>query len=73
MACVAHGATEAVGVSLTLILFSGTSDLLFTGYYGMLAWVPLGAVCAWLIWTGKLKPVKEGIVVEEKPEATPVA
>lgn len=72
VACVAHAATESVGVSLMLILFGETSDLLFTGYYGILAWVPLGAVCAWIILNGKLKPEEAGLVVEEKKEASPV-
>lgn len=66
VACVAHGATVSVGVSLTQILFSENSDLLFTGYYGILGWIPMGAVCAWIILTGKLKPVEAGIVEIEK-------
>ena len=26
------------------------------GYNGVLAWVPLGAVCLWIIFSGQLKP-----------------
>jgi membrane protease YdiL (CAAX protease family) len=72
VSCVAHAATESVGVSLMLILFGETSaDLLFTGYYGILGWLPLGAVCAWIILTGRQKREEAGIVSEEKKEATP--
>jgi uncharacterized protein len=70
--CVAHAATEAVGVSLMLILFSETSDLLFTGYYGILGWLPLGAVCAWLFLTGRLKPETASVAAGEKKEESPV-
>jgi membrane protease YdiL (CAAX protease family) len=54
--CIAHAATVSVGVSLTQILFGENSDLLFTGYYGVLGWIPLGAVCVWIILTGRMKP-----------------
>jgi uncharacterized protein len=52
----AHAATNSVGGSLSVLLFLGGPDLLFTSYLGLLGWIPLGAVCLWIILTGRLKP-----------------
>jgi membrane protease YdiL (CAAX protease family) len=54
----AHAATNSVGGSLTILLFAGGPDLLFVSYLGLLAWIPLGALCLWIIFTGRLKPEK---------------
>ena len=54
-ASVGHGATNAIGGSLTLMLFSGSKNWMWVGYNGILAWIPLGIVCLWLIFTGKLQ------------------
>ena len=54
--CLAHSATNSIGASLTMLLFSDGPDLLFTGYLGLLGWIPLGALCLWIILTGQLKP-----------------
>jgi membrane protease YdiL (CAAX protease family) len=48
-ASVGHGATNAIGGSLTLMLFSGSKNWLWVGYNGILAWLPLGIVCVWII------------------------
>jgi len=53
----AHAATNSVGGSLTVLLFLGGPDFLFSSYLGLLGWIPLGAVCLWIILTGRLKPV----------------
>jgi uncharacterized protein len=53
-ASVAHGATNAIGGSLTLMLFSGSANWMWVGYNGILAWIPLGLVCAWIILSGQL-------------------
>lgn len=58
-ACLAHAATNSIGGSLTVLLFLGGPDLLFTSYLGLLGWIPLGALCLWIILTGRLRP--EGI------------
>ncbi len=55
--CVAHSATNAIGGSLTLLLFTGRADFIFIGYLGLLSWIPLGALAAWIIFTGRLKPI----------------
>jgi uncharacterized protein len=51
----AHAATNSVGGSLILLLFAGGPDLIFVSYLGILAWIPLGALCLWIIFTGRLK------------------
>ena len=45
---VAHGATNALGLSLTLLLFLGGPHFAFVSYLGILSWLPLGAVCVWI-------------------------
>jgi membrane protease YdiL (CAAX protease family) len=54
----AHAATNSVGGSLTVLLFLGGPDFLFSSYLGLLGWIPLGAVCLWIILTGRLKPAR---------------
>jgi membrane protease YdiL (CAAX protease family) len=52
----AHAATNAVGSSLTTLLFMGGPNTIFASYLGILSWIPLGALSAWIILTGQLKP-----------------
>lgn len=52
-ASLGHGATNAIGGSLTLMLFSGGTNWQWVGYNGILAWIPLGLVCIWIIFTGE--------------------
>jgi len=61
-ASLAHAATNAIGVSMTALLFSGGPNFMFVRYLGVLAWVPLGALCAWIILSGRLKPVRRADV-----------
>jgi len=58
-ASLAHAATNAIGGSLTLLLFMGGPNWPLVGYPGLLSWIPLGAFCAWIIFTGQLKPLYE--------------
>ena len=51
----AHAATNVMGGSLTLLLFGGGATLLFVSYVGILGWVPLGALSAWIVFAGQLK------------------
>ncbi|KYK37151.1 MAG: CPBP family intramembrane metalloprotease [Theionarchaea archaeon] len=55
-ACLAHAATNAVGGSLTIYLFIGGPNMVFVTYLGILGWIPLGVLCAWIILTGRLNP-----------------
>lgn len=45
---VAHGATNALGASLTFLLFLGGPHFVFVSYLGIFSWIPLGAICAWV-------------------------
>ena len=53
-ASLGHSATNAIGGSLTLFLFIGGPNWIFVSYVGILGWVPLGALCAWIVLTGQL-------------------
>lgn len=50
IACLAHGATNAIGGSLTVTLFLGGPNWLWVGYNGILACLPLGLVSLWMWW-----------------------
>ena len=52
-ASLGHAATNAVGASLTTLLFVG-SPALYTGYVGVLGWIPLGIICIWIVASGRL-------------------
>jgi membrane protease YdiL (CAAX protease family) len=52
----AHAATNVVGGTLTVFLFTGGPNWVFVSYLGLLGWIPLGAICAWIVLTGQLKP-----------------
>lgn len=53
----AHAATNAMGGTLFLLLLGGSGgDFLFISYAGILGYVPLGLLSAWIIVTGQLKP-----------------
>jgi membrane protease YdiL (CAAX protease family) len=54
-ASLAHAATNAVGGSLTTLLFAGGPDSIFVGYLGLLGWLPLGVLCAWIVFSGQLR------------------
>ena len=51
----AHSATNAVGSSMVTVLFA-TGNPLFISYLGILSWIPLGALCLWLVLSGKMGP-----------------
>jgi membrane protease YdiL (CAAX protease family) len=55
-ASLAHAATNAIGGGLTILLFMGAPNWVFVGYTGILSWIPLGGLCAWIILTGQLTP-----------------
>jgi membrane protease YdiL (CAAX protease family) len=60
-ASLAHAATNTIGGGLSLLLFMGGPNWVFVGYPGILSWIPLGAICAWIILTGQLTPEKKRI------------
>jgi membrane protease YdiL (CAAX protease family) len=54
-ASLAHAATNAIGGSLITLLFAGGPDSIFVGYLGLLGWLPLGGLCAWIVFSGQLR------------------
>jgi len=55
----AHASTNAIGASLTVLLFMGGPHWIWVCYLGVLGWIPLGAICAWIILSGQLRPATE--------------
>lgn len=51
----AHAATNVIGGSLTMLVFMGGPNWISVSYLGLLSWMPLGALCAWIVFTGQLK------------------
>ena len=51
----AHAATNVVGSSLVLLLFFGGPNWILLSYVGVLAWVPLGVLCLWIVATRRMK------------------
>ena len=49
------------GGSLAVLLFMGGGDLLYTSYLGLPGWIPLGALCLWIIFSGQLKPARSDL------------
>ncbi len=49
----AHAATNAIGAGLGIALF-GRENPVLVGYAGLLGFVPLGLLCIWIVWTGRL-------------------
>ena len=57
----AHAATNGVGGNLFLLLFGGGgASFLYVSVLGLLGWIPLGALSAWIVFTGQLKPAATG-------------
>ena len=54
-ASLAHAATNAAGGSLIVLLFWGGPNWILVAYVGVLGWVPLAALCAWILLTGRLQ------------------
>lgn len=54
-ASLAHSAANVVGGSLLSLLFLGGPAWIFFSYLGILAWIPLGALCMWITLTGRLE------------------
>jgi uncharacterized protein len=51
----AHSSINAVGGSLSLLWFYGRASQTWIGIQGILGWLPLGAVCAWVVWSRREK------------------
>ncbi len=53
--CVAHAATNSFGSLMMISLFYGGPNWTWVSYFGVLAWLPLGAICLGLIVSGELR------------------
>jgi membrane protease YdiL (CAAX protease family) len=59
-ASLAHAATNASGASLITLLFTGGPNWLLVSYFGVLGWIPLGALCAWIVLGRRLEGEEAG-------------
>jgi membrane protease YdiL (CAAX protease family) len=66
---IAHGATNSLGASLALLLFLGGPKFTFVSYLGILSWIPLGALCAWILLTKQLITMTPASLASEAPSA----
>jgi len=69
----AHAATNAVGANMSALLFVGGASLLYVLDLGILGWVPLGALSAWIVFTGQLKPAVSLPNKDELAHAAPAS
>jgi len=65
----AHASTNALGGSLLVLLFGISGNAIFTSYAGILGCVPLGALSAWIVFTGQLEAATIAPVSEELSHA----
>ena len=64
---VAHGATNSFGASITLLLFVGGPNFILVSYLGILSWIPLGALCAWILLTKQLNATTQAARASQAP------
>jgi hypothetical protein len=51
----AHAAINAVGASFLTLLFLGGPNWIMVSYFGVLGWLPLGALCLGIVLRGQLR------------------
>ena len=66
----AHAAANCIGSSLTMLWFAGNEHWILWSYLGVLGLVPLGAIGAWIVLTGRLGPTRRsaGVILEGASE-----
>jgi membrane protease YdiL (CAAX protease family) len=52
----AHAALNVIGASLTMLFFLGGPNYLFVFFSGILGWIPMGILCAWILLRHRLQP-----------------
>lgn len=50
----AHAAHNSISGLILMLLFMGGPNWIFLSHFGILTWIPLGLICAWIILTGQL-------------------
>jgi hypothetical protein len=63
---------NAVGANMSFLLFGGGASLLYVLDLGILGWVPLGALSAWIVFTGQLTPAatQPNVIAQEARAGT---
>jgi len=56
-ASLAHASVNCLGASLVTLWFVGEPNVTIWSYLGMAGWLPLGAICVWLVFSKQLEPV----------------
>jgi membrane protease YdiL (CAAX protease family) len=56
--CLAHASINTLGGSWLMVWFHGHPDFIFLSILGIFGWIPLGLVCFWIGYTGRLSPGK---------------
>jgi membrane protease YdiL (CAAX protease family) len=51
----AHASVNCLGANLVMLWFLGEPSAATWSYLGMAGWVPLGAICAWLVFSKRLE------------------
>jgi membrane protease YdiL (CAAX protease family) len=54
----AHAATNSIGSTLLMLWFAGNEHWILWSYMGVLGLAPLGALCAWIVFTSRLEPTQ---------------
>lgn len=50
----AHAAHNSISGLILMLLFIGGPNWIFLSHFGILTWIPLGLICAWIILTSQL-------------------
>ena len=54
-ASLAHASVNCLGANLVMLWFVGEPSAAIWSYLGVAGWVPLGAICAWLVFSKRLE------------------
>jgi uncharacterized protein len=69
----AHSANNVIGGGIWILLFGDKVNHLISSPAGILGWVSLGALSAWIVFTGQLKPADSVPTANELPLAAQAA
>ena len=54
----AHAAINSMGSTLLMLWFAGNEHWILWSYMGVLGLAPVGVLCAWIVFTGRLDPAQ---------------
>ncbi|MFX0210186.1 MAG: type II CAAX prenyl endopeptidase Rce1 family protein, partial [Candidatus Hodarchaeota archaeon] len=55
----AHAAHNSISGLILMLLFMGGPNWIFLSHFGILTWIPLGLICAWILLTSQLTLPRE--------------